>query len=163
MEELLNKLRDGTLDKDGALRLLQLIKNLNADLSKEDQILLNALLDKYGLRSQEERDREEFNSLLQKLRDGTLSEEELNRLKNLIHTLDITLSDSDASLLSALERHFADLATLASLRTSLHSETITSTDLDRLESLASSLRVTLTEEEQALIDKLRAKWALEKE
>jgi hypothetical protein len=83
LEELLRKLREGTLTEEELKRLMDLMNKYGADLSDEDLKLLYDMRKKFGLLTDEEKDLEELEVLRKRLLNGDITEEELRRLMEL--------------------------------------------------------------------------------
>jgi uncharacterized membrane protein len=94
---------------------------------------------KYGLLSKEELEREELEKLLRRLREGTLTEEELKRLMELMKKFGTELSDEELQQLYEMRKKFGlltdeekELEELESLRKRLLNGDISEEELRRL-------------------------------
>lgn len=79
-------------------------------MSEEDQKLLYGMRKQFGLLSQEESDKDMFDELMQKFRDGTITAEELQRLMGLLNQFGITLSDEEQKKIRDFRKQFGMLS-----------------------------------------------------
>ena len=79
------------------------------ELSAEEQKAMKDRRRELGLLSQEENDMEELEELLRKLRDGTITEEELRRLMELQNQYGVQMTDEDIERVREAEDRFNDI------------------------------------------------------
>ncbi len=83
MQELMRKLREGTITEEELKKLMELMDKNGEQMSEEDLKIMRDTRKKYGLLTLEELEMDELEELKRKLMSGEITEEELKRLMEL--------------------------------------------------------------------------------